>query len=100
MECATLYRRFTNGGTLHIEVALENGAAEASFGLFPEGARLPSGGFPKPLASAHNVPSGTNATIDYHFDHGSLFEFAAEGSWNAKAGGTNTYGLTVDVGNR
>lgn len=92
--------RFPNGGDLHIEIALGSGLAEASFDLYSQGARLPSEGFPDPLASAHNVRSGSTAKIDYHFDRGTTFRLAAEGSWNSKAGDTNTFSFTVNAGNR
>jgi hypothetical protein len=91
--------KFTSGGTLHISINVGDKTSEASFDLYPQGSRTPLSGFPKPLASAHNIRSGDSANIDYHFDHGSMFQFAAEGSWNAKAGDTNTYSFTVDVGN-
>jgi len=91
--------QFTHGGVLHITITLEDGPSEASFDLFPQGLRLPSEGLPNSLASAHNVHSGAGATIDYRFFHGSVFQFAAEGSWNAKPGDTNSYGFVVDVGN-
>jgi hypothetical protein len=92
--------RFTSGGTLHIRITVGDSASEASFDLFSQGANLPSEGFPHPLASAHNIPSGASAKIDYHFDRGSVFQLAAEGSWNSKTGDTNTYSLTADVGNQ
>lgn len=92
--------KFVNGGVLHISITAGTGASEASFDLYSEGARLASEGFPNPLASAHNIPSGGSAKIDYRFDHGTEFQFAAEGSWNAKAGDTNTYSFVVEVGNR
>lgn len=92
--------QFTNGGVLHITITAGNGASEASFDLYPQGASLPSEGLPNSLAGAHNVRSGAGAKIDYHFDHGSVFQFAAEGSWNSKPGDTNTYSFVVDVGNR
>jgi len=92
--------RFSNGGVLHIEITLGGGPAEASFDLYSQGARLPSGGFPNPLANAHDVPSGSTAKIDYRFDHGTVFQFCAEGSWHAKAGDRNSYNFTVNVGSR
>lgn len=92
--------RFANGGVLHITIAVGSGASEASFDLFSQGASLPSGGFPNPLAQAHNIPSGGAAKIDYRFNHGAEFQLAAEGSWNAKAGDTNTYSFVVEVGNQ
>ena len=92
--------RFPNGGILHIEITLGNGTADASFDLYSLGARLPSDGFPNPLASAHDVRSGSTAKIDYRFEHGDTFRFGAEGSWHAKAGDTNTYSIKVNVGNR
>ena len=69
-----------------LRVVLGSGASEASFDLFSQGASLPTGGFPNPLAYTHSIPSGSTAKIDYRFDHGTEFQFAAEGSWNAKAG--------------
>ena len=75
-------------------------ASEASFDLFSEGARLPSDGFPNSLASAHSIPSGGTAKINYRFDHGAVFQLGAEGSWNAKAGDENTYSFVVEVGTR
>lgn len=89
--------RFPNGGVLHIEIKLGDGPAEASFDLYSQGASLPSGGFPNPLANAHDVPSGSTAKIDYRFDHGTVFQFCAEGSWHAKAGDRNNYNFTVNV---
>jgi len=89
--------QFTNGGVLHITITMENGPSEASFDLYPQGARLPSDGFPNSLASAHDVQSGADAKIDYRFNHGRVFQFAAEGSWNAKAGDTNAYAIVVNV---
>lgn len=92
--------RFTAGGVLHITITVGNGISEASFDLYPEGLPLPSEGMPNSLASAHNIRSGAGAKIDYRFDHGSVFQLAAEGSWNAKAGDTNNYNFVVEVGNR
>ena len=92
--------RFTGGGVLHITITVGDGVSEASFDLYPQGGRLPSEGIPNSLASAHNVRSGAGAKIDYHFEHGSVFQLAAEGSWNSKPGDTNTYSFVVDVGNR
>lgn len=89
--------RFASGGILHLTITVGSGASEASFDLFSQGASLPSEGFPNPLAHAHNIPSGGTAKIDYRFDHGAVFQLGAEGSWNAKAGDTNTYGLVVEV---
>lgn len=91
--------RFTNGGVLHITISVGDGASEASFDLYSQGARLPSEGFPNSLVGAHNVRSGAGAKIDYRFDHGSMFRLAAEGSWNSKPGDANTYSFVVDVGN-
>jgi len=92
--------RFSNGGVLHIEITLGNGPAEASFDLYSHGARLPTDGFPNPLANAHDVPSGSTAKIDYRFDHGTVLRLCAEGSWHAKAGDRNIYNFTVNVGSR
>ena len=91
--------RFMSGGTIHITITLGNGESEGSFDLFPQGLRLPSDGFPRPLASTVNVPDGADGKIFYRFSRGTVFQFAAEGSWNAKAGATNTYTFVVDVGN-
>jgi hypothetical protein len=49
------------------------------------------------LAHAVNVHSASGAKIHYHFAHGAVFQFGAEGSWNAKASATNTYSFVVDV---
>lgn len=92
--------RCSGGGVLHITITMGNGTSEASFDLYPDGMPLPTEGWPNSLASAHNLRSGAVAKIDYRFDHGSVFQFAAEGSWNAKAGETNTYDFVVEVGNR
>jgi hypothetical protein len=89
--------QFTNGGTLHITITVGDGASEASFDLFPQGLPLPSEGFPNSLAGVHNVRSGAGTTIDYHFSHGSIFQFAAEGSWNSKPGDKNSYSIVVEV---
>jgi hypothetical protein len=89
--------QFPNGGVLHIEITLGDGPAEASFDLYAQNARLPSDGFPNSLAGAHDVRSGSTATIDYHFDHPTTFRLGAEGSWNAKAGDRNNYRFTVYV---
>jgi hypothetical protein len=89
--------RFANGGTLHITITLGDGESEASFDLYPQSFPLPSEGLPNSLANAVNVRSGSGAKINYHFTHGAVFQFAAEGSWNAKAGATNTYSFVVDV---
>lgn len=91
--------RFSGGGVLHITITIGDGVSEASFDLYPQGARLPSEGMPNSLASAHNVRSGAGAKIDYRFDHGSMFQLAAEGSWNSKPGDKNTYAFVVDTGN-
>lgn len=90
--------RFTSGGVLHITITVGDGVSEASFDLFPQGAHLPSEGIPNSLASAHNIRSGAGAKIDYRFDHGGVFQLAAEGSWNSKPGDTNNYSFVVDVG--
>ncbi|MGB8582875.1 MAG: hypothetical protein WCD47_18800 [Candidatus Sulfotelmatobacter sp.] len=89
--------RFANGGTIHITITVGGGESEASFDLYPEGLPLPSEGFPKSLANAVNIHSGSGAKINYRFSHGAVFQFAAEGSWNSKAGATNTYSFVVDV---
>jgi hypothetical protein len=89
--------RFTNGGTIHITITVGDGESEASFDLYPQGLPLPSEGFPHSLASAVNIRSAKDAKINYRFAHGTVFQFAAEGSWNSKAGVTNTYSFVVDV---
>lgn len=91
--------RFIKGGVLHITITVEDGPSEASFDLYPQGFRLPSDGLPNSLAHAYNIRSGAGAKIDYRFDHGSVFQLAAEGSWNAKPGDANSYSLVVDVEN-
>jgi hypothetical protein len=89
--------RFANGGTIHITITVGDGASEASFDLYPQDLPLPSQGFPNSLANAVNLRSGSGGKIDYHFAHGTVFQFGAEGSWNSKAGATNTYSFVVDV---
>jgi hypothetical protein len=89
--------RFVNGGTIHITITAGEGESEASFDLYPQGLPLPAEGLPNSLASAHNVRSASGAKINYRFAHGAVFQFGAEGSWNAKAGATNTYSFVVDV---
>jgi hypothetical protein len=89
--------RFVNGGTIHITITVGDGESEASFDLYPQGLPLPSEGFPNSLANAANIRSGSGAKINHHFAHGTLFQFGAEGSWNAKAGTTNTYSFVIDV---
>ena len=91
--------KFPNGGVLHITISVGDGPSEASFDLYSRGSRVPSEGFPAPLASAHNVASGGTAKIDHRFSQGGIFRLAAEGSWNAKPGDTNTYSFVVTVGN-
>jgi len=91
--------RFANGGTIHITITVGEGESEASFDLYPQGLPLPSEGFPNSLAGAVNIHSGSGAKINYHFAHGAVFQFGAEGSWNSKAGATNNYSFVVDVGN-
>src|SRR5215468_4425638 len=71
--------QFPNGGVLHIAITMGNGASEASFDLYSEGARLPTDGFPNSLAGAHSIRSGATAKIDYRFNHGTTFRFGAEG---------------------
>ena len=89
--------RFANGGTIHITITVGTGDSEASFDLYPDGLPLPSEGLPNSLAGAHNVRSDAGARINYHFTHAAVIQFAAEGSWNVKAGATNTYSFVVDV---
>jgi hypothetical protein len=89
--------RFVNGGTLRLTINAGEGESEASFDLYPQGSTLPTEGFPNSLASAVNIRSGATTKINYHFAHGTVFQFAAEGSWNSKAGATNTYSFAVDV---
>jgi hypothetical protein len=89
--------RFVNGGTIHITITVGDGESEASFDLYPQGLPLPSEGLPNSLANAVNIRSGSGAKINYRFAHGTVFQFAAEGSWNAKAGATNTYSFVADV---
>lgn len=89
--------RFVNGGTIHITITAGDGESEASFDLYPKDAQLPADGFPNSLANAHDVRSSSGAKINYHFVHGTVFQFAAEGSWNARAGAANTYSFAVDV---
>lgn len=89
--------RFLSGGTIHITITLGNGESEASFDLYPQGLPLPSEGLPNSLASAVNIHSGAGAKIYYSFGHGTVFQFGAEGSWNAKAGATNAYSFVVEV---
>jgi hypothetical protein len=89
--------RFLSGGTIHITITVGTGESEASFDLYPQGLSLPTEGMPNSLASAVNIRSGSGAKINYHFAHGTVFQFGAEGSWNSKAGATNTYSFVVDV---
>lgn len=89
--------RFVNGGTIHITITVGDGESEASFDLYPQGLTLPSEGFPNSLARATNIHSGAGAKVNYRFAHGAIFQFGAEGSWNSKAGATNTYSFVVDV---
>ncbi|HEV3041350.1 MAG TPA: hypothetical protein VHA33_26540 [Candidatus Angelobacter sp.] len=89
--------RFVNGGTIHIMVTVGDGASEGSFDLYPQGLPLPEEGFPNSLASAWNISKASGGKINYRFAHGGVFQFAAEGSWNSKAGATNTYSFVVDV---
>ena len=89
--------RFVNGGTIHITITLGSGESEASFDLYPQGLPLPSEGLPNSLANAVNIRSGSGGKINYRFAHGTVFQLGAEGSWNAKAGATNTYSFVVDV---
>lgn len=91
--------RFVNGGTIHITVTVGNGESEGSFDLYPESLALPTEGMPNSLANAVNIHSASGAKINYRFAHGAVFQFGAEGSWNSKAGATNTYSFVVDVGN-
>lgn len=92
--------RFANGGTLHIAITLGNGKSDASFDLYPGGAPLPTDGFPRSLAYAHDVLQTTTGKIDYHFQQGTVFLLGAEGSWHAKTGDTNTYSFVVNVDNK
>lgn len=92
--------RFVNGGTIHIAITVGSGESEASFDLYPKGAPLASEGFPKSLAHAVNVRPDSDARINYRFAHGTVFQFGAEGSWNAKTGATNAYSFVVDVDNQ
>jgi hypothetical protein len=89
--------RFVNGGTIHITITVGDGESEGSFDLYPQGMALPSEGLPNSLANAVNIHSGAGAKINYRFAHGTVFQFGAEGSWNAKAGATNNYTFVVDV---
>jgi hypothetical protein len=89
--------QFVNGGTLHITITVGDGESEASFDLYPPGLPLPTEGLPNSLANAHNIPSSSGAKIDYRFAHGTVFQFVAEGSWNAKAGARNNYSFQVHV---
>jgi len=90
--------RFVNGGTIHITVSVGDGESEGSFDLYPQGIALPGEGFPNSLANAVNIRSDAGGKISYRFAHGTVFQFAAEGSWNSKAGAKNTYSFVVDVG--
>jgi hypothetical protein len=89
--------RFVNGGTIHITITVGDGESEASFDLYRQGLPLPSEGFPNSLANAVNIRRGSGAKINYRFSHGTVFQFGAEGSWNSKAGATNTYNFVIDV---
>jgi hypothetical protein len=89
--------RFLNGGTIHITVTVGSGESEASFDLYPQNLPLPAEGLPNSLANAVNVHRTAGAKINYRFDHGTVFQFGAEGSWNSKAGATNTYSFVVNV---
>ena len=89
--------RFLGGGTIHIAITVGDGESEGSFDLYPQGLPLPSEGLPNSLAHAVNIRSASGANIDYRFAHGTVFQLGAEGSWNSKAGATNTYSFVVDV---
>jgi hypothetical protein len=65
--------------------------------LYPQSLPLPSEGFPNSLANATNIRNGSGAKINYRFAHGTVFQFAAEGSWNSKAGAMNTYSFVAGV---
>jgi len=86
--------RFANGGTLEIEITVGDGASTASFDVFPEGARLPTEGFPTDqgsLANAYNLDPGQKATITYTLDRGQRLLLCAEGSWLSDQGSTNSF---------
>jgi hypothetical protein len=89
--------RFLNGGTIHITITVGTGESETSFDLCPQSLPLPAEGMPNSLAGAHNIHSASGAKINYRFAHGTVFQFGAEGSWNAKPGATNTYSYVIDV---
>ena len=90
-------RQFVNGGAIHITITMGSGEAEASFDLYPQSLPLPTEGLPNSLAGAHNIGRTSGARINYHFTHGTVFQFGAEGSWNVKAGARNTYSFVVEV---
>ena len=91
-------RLFRNGGTLYMHVSLGNGESHASFDLYPQGAVIPTKGFPRTsVAKKYNVPSGKRFIMKYRFQKGQVFKFGATGNWNSRKGATNNYSVIFEI---
>ena len=89
---------FSEGGTLVVEVQLDDGESDGSFDLFPEGAPIPTEGRAEDsLASLYDLRRGERGTFRYQFESGQVFQFGATGNWFSREGATNTFTLIIRV---
>ncbi len=90
-------RRFINGGTLIIDVRIGSGQSWGSVDLYGEGQPLATSGVPQTLASAWDLPPGSNRRITYVFRKGQIFRLCFEGNWGSPQGATNTYTYSATI---
>jgi hypothetical protein len=91
-------RAFPNGGKLVMTVGLGSGGSDGSFDLFLEGTDIPTKGKPdRSVAHIWDLGREHNATMEYRFSAGQVFQFGATGNWMSPKGTTNTFSLSVAV---
>lgn len=89
---------FSEGGTLIVEVQLDDGESDGSFDLFPQGAPIPTEGRAEDsLAALYDLKRGERGTMRYQFESGQVFQFGATGNWFSREGATNSFTLTIRV---
>ena len=91
-------RAFTRGGTIFIKIRLGRGECHGSFDLFPQGAAIPSQGYPREsLQRAYNIQSGSAVTMTHRFRRGEIFKFGATGNWTSRRGSKNSYAVIFEI---
>ena len=89
--------RFINGGTLVIDFSIGSGQSWASVDLYGDGQSIATSGVPQALASAWDLPPGSNRRLTHTFQRGQIFRLCFEGNWGSPKGATNTYTYSATI---